>query len=101
MKPCLLINFIALSWAALVLAAPTLTTTEPAPSATVPALTTIKVTFSEPVIGIDPDDLIINAASAAAVDGSGEGPYEFTFTQPLPGDVSISWDADHGIASVF
>ncbi len=100
MKPCLLINFIALSWAALVLAAPTLTTTEPAPSATVPALTTIKVTFSEPVIGIDPDDLIINAASAAAVDGSGEGPYEFTFTQPLPGDVSISWDADHGIASV-
>ncbi len=81
-------------------AAPTLTVTEPEPNATVPVLTTIKVTFSEPVTGIDPDDLVVNAEAAADVKGSGEGPYEFIFTQPLPGDVSVSWDADHGIASV-
>ncbi len=100
MKALLHLSCITVCLPVLAIAAPTVTTTDPAPNTSVPLLTTIKVTFSEPVIGIDPDDLIINADSAAAVDGSGEGPYEFTFTQPLPGDVSISWDADHGIASV-
>ena len=81
-------------------AGPTLSKTEPAPSASVPALTTIKVTFNEAVTGVDANDLVINAEAAAEVSGSGKGPYEFTFTQPLPGDVAISWDFDHGIAGV-
>ncbi len=100
MKPLRLILGLALASPPLAFAAPIVTETVPAPSATVPALTTIKVTFNEPVTGVDPDDLVINAEAAAAVTGTGQGPYEFSFTQPLPGDVAISWDADHGIASV-
>jgi len=100
MKPFLLAICVIIALPINAIGEPTVMVTEPTPGATIPALTTIKVTFSEAVIGVDPDDLVINAESAAIVRGSGEGPYEFTFTQPLPGDVSISWDADHGIASV-
>ena len=82
------------------LAAPDMTATSPNPGSTVPALSEITITFSEPVSGVDPNDLIVNAASATSVSGTGEGPYVFSFTQPPAGEVSVSFDFDHGIAAV-
>ncbi len=82
------------------MAAPSVAEMSPASASAVPVLTTIKITFDEPVTGVDPDDLVINADAATHVEGTGAGPYEFTFTQPLPGMVSVSWDFDHGIAGV-
>jgi hypothetical protein len=81
-------------------AAPTVTTRVPNDGATVNALSSISVTFNEAVTGVDASDLLINNDAALAVSGSGVGPYVFTFTQPAPGVVNISWDFDHGIAGL-
>jgi hypothetical protein len=80
------------------LAAPTVSVTSPTPGTTVSSLTSISITFSEPVTGVDADDLIVNGDAAAIVTGSGAGPYVFTFTQPAPGQVTVDWAGDHGIA---
>ncbi|MCB1097463.1 MAG: chitobiase/beta-hexosaminidase C-terminal domain-containing protein, partial [Verrucomicrobiae bacterium] len=63
-------------------------------------LTEIAITFSEPVSGVDADDLLINAIAPVSVSGSEAGPYVFTFTQPLSGTVSVSFDFDHGISEI-
>ncbi len=89
--------FLALVTAAL--AAPTVVTINPAPG-TVSSLTQIGVTFSEAVAGVDANDLLINNEAAFGLTGSGAGPYTFTFTQPLPGAVNITWDFDHGISGI-
>ncbi len=77
---------------------PTVSSISPPPGSAVPRLDAIEVRFSEPVSGIDPSDLVINAEAAAQASGSGAGPYLFTFTQPNAGEVSVSWSFDHGIA---
>src|SRR3954471_25025349 len=76
---------------------PTVLTTTPAPGSTVSNLTRITFIFSEPVVGVEPDDLQINGDGAADVTGIGETNFTFTFTQPPPGQVAIYWDVDHGI----
>ena len=81
-------------------AAPTVSVTSPAPGSTVSSLTSVSITFSEAVAGVDANDLQINNDGATGVSGSGAGPYIFTFTQPPPGTVSLSWDIDHGIAGL-
>src|SRR4030095_15117898 len=92
---CLLVSLLALR----VSGAPTVSVLNP-PEGTVSSLTTVSVTFSESVTGVDADDLLINNEAAASVSGSGAGPYVFTFTQPAPGSVSVSFDFDHGIAGL-
>ncbi len=82
------------------LAVPTVTVLSPAANATVNALTTISVTFSEAVTGVDANDLPINNNAGLTVAGSGSGPYTFTFSQPAPGAVNVAWDFDHGIAGL-
>ncbi|HUF62975.1 MAG TPA: lamin tail domain-containing protein [Verrucomicrobiales bacterium] len=77
---------------------PTVSSISPPPGAVVPSLNAIEILFSEPVSGVDRSDLVINAEAAALASGSGAGPYVFTFTQPIAGEVSVSWDFDHGIA---
>src|SRR6185295_1496899 len=59
-------------------------------------LSSITVTFSEPVQGVTADDLLINNSQATAVSGSGEV-YTFTFDQPAFGVIEVSWEAWHGI----
>jgi hypothetical protein len=81
-------------------AAPTVQTLNPAAGGTVNSLTQLAVTFSEPVSGVDADDLLINSETASSVTGSGAGPYLFTFTQPPPGTVNVAWDLDHGISGL-
>ena len=94
-----LILFLLLS--RLALAVPTIsvgTPPSPVPGATVSSLSSITITFSEAVTGVDAGDLLINADEALLVTGSGAGPYVFTFTQPPPGTVNVNFDGDHGIA---
>jgi len=81
-------------------AAPTVTTLNPTAGSTVSSLTSISVTFSEAVTGVDANDLMINNIPADTVSGSGAGPYLFGFTQPAPGSVNVTWDFDHGIAGI-
>jgi hypothetical protein len=70
----------------------------PQASAPVSALTEIRVDFSEPVFGVNAGDLRVSDQPAAMVVGvPGTNSYLFTFTQPPAGQVTIEWDAAHGI----
>lgn len=81
-------------------AAPTVSSITPLPGSTVSSLASISITFSEPVTGVQAEDLAIGENSATVVTGSGAGPYNFTFTQPLPGSVVVDWVGDQGIAGL-
>jgi hypothetical protein len=85
---------------AVALAAPVVTTVTPSPNAQVGTLTQISVVFSEPVTGVEAADLEIGGRTPASVSGSGSGPYVFEFTEPEPGTIAVTWDADHGIAGI-
>ena len=74
---------------------PTLATQTPAPGP-VSALTSITVTFSEPVAGVNASDLLINGLPATSMIG-GNDTYTFNFTQPAYGNINITWAAGHGI----
>jgi hypothetical protein len=73
---------------------------EPVPGATVPRLTEVEVTFSEPVGGVTAADLLINGLPASSVSGSGAGPYRFRFGQPDSGLVQMTWASGHGIGDL-
>ncbi len=75
---------------------PTISAISPAPGA-VGTLSEITVTFSEPVRGVTPDDLVINQTPAEDVTGSGTT-WTFTFAQPPYGEVLISWSPAHDIS---
>jgi hypothetical protein len=78
--------------------APTVVKIDPIPGATTRSLSSINVTFSEPVGGINPTDLRINGRGANSVNGFGAGPYKFSFTQPTTnGAVNVGWTNNHGI----
>lgn len=81
-------------------AAPVISNITPAPGSSVNALTSVKITFSEAVGGVDGADFIINGAIAQSVSGSGAGPYTFTFSQPQPGTVSVALASDTGIVGL-
>lgn len=76
---------------------PTIATITPTPGSTIAALTSISVTFSEAVTGVNAGDLLINATPALNVSGSGAGPYAFSFPQPQLGTVQVDWASGHGI----
>jgi hypothetical protein len=48
-------------------------------------VTEMSVTFSEPVTGVAPTNLMLNGVFATEVTGEGEGPYIFSVTSPPPG----------------
>ncbi|MGC8828764.1 MAG: Ig-like domain-containing protein [Verrucomicrobiia bacterium] len=76
--------------------APKIAAVDPPPGATLTNLTTIKITFTERVMGIDAGDLLINGVPALSMSGSGSN-YTFTVAQPPYGSVTISWANNHGI----
>jgi hypothetical protein len=76
---------------------PTVTTIGPLPGSSLSHLTQVTVTFSEPVLGVDAADLLVNGVPATQVTGSGTGPYTFGFASPAPGTVQLSWAPNHGI----
>jgi hypothetical protein len=79
--------------------APILLGQDPSAGATITSLTTIHVTFSERVIGVDAADLLVNDLPATGVSGTGSN-YTFTVTQPAYGPVLVRWASGHGITDV-
>jgi hypothetical protein len=79
--------------------APQLVQRLPGPGA-VRQLSSVEVTFSEPVTGVNAADLLINGVPAEAVSGISAGPYLFAFPPSAPGPVEIRFAAAHGIADV-
>ena len=100
MRVCYLTAAVVMLSLRLVMAGPDIAATVPADGAVVSALTSLRVTFSEPVTGVNATDLGVNGNPAAGVTGSGAGPYVFTFPQPPAGTVSFSWDVDQSIAGL-
>jgi hypothetical protein len=74
---------------------PTVANINPAPGV-VSSLAQITVSFSEPVSGVNPSDLLINGTPASSMSG-GNDTYTFTFPQPPYGPIQISWLPGHGI----
>lgn len=71
----------------------------PAQGALVTNLSSISVTFSEAVTGVDASDLLVNNTAAFAVVGSGSN-YTFSVGQPPSGTVNVTWSLDHGITDL-
>src|SRR4051794_16347570 len=67
------------------------------PPGSVSALTAITVTFSKAVTGVKASDLLVNGEPSSGVTGSGSV-YSFTFPNPGPGVLQISWDSLGAIA---
>ncbi|MCX7872391.1 MAG: lamin tail domain-containing protein [Verrucomicrobiae bacterium] len=78
---------------------PTITSITPAMGSTVNELTSISITFSEAVAGVNASDLLINGSPAISVAGA-NAQYTFYFAQPAYGAVQISWAANHGITDL-
>lgn len=76
---------------------PQLAQLTPVPGATVRQLTQVEVWFTEPVLGVDASDLLMNGQPATHVTGAEAGPYVFSFAQPASGLVQFSWATAHGI----
>ncbi|MCX8155485.1 MAG: Ig-like domain-containing protein, partial [Verrucomicrobiae bacterium] len=71
----------------------------PAANSSLTNLTSVTVTFSETVLGVDASDFLVNGVPAYGLSGSGNQ-YTFTFGQPWYGTVSITWATNHGITDV-
>ena len=76
--------------------APTVAGKSPAPGF-VSALTSIIVTFSEPVTNVDAGDLLVNGVAATGLVNDSNTVYAFSFAPPAFGAVNITWAGGHGI----
>ncbi len=72
--------------------APRVTSIEPAPGSTLTTLTSVTVTFSEPVTGAVAANLQIQGIGAATVTSPDPTRLSFTFIQPPYGSVDLRWD---------
>ena len=79
---------------------PTVISVDPPAFVTVTSLNQIRVSFSEPVMGVDTNDLLVNNEPALRVNGSGAGPYSFAFLPPANGPVTVDWSPAHGITDL-
>ena len=77
-------------------AAPYVLSQTPAAGASVSSLSSVQVTFSESVSGVNAADFLVNGVPANSVSGGGAS-YTFNFTQPANGAVNITWAGGHGI----
>ena len=62
-----------------------------------PSFSMVEIIFSEPVLGIDAADLMVNGIPADSVQGAGAGPYVFEFPAQSNGSLRLSWNDDHGL----
>lgn len=79
-------------------AAPTVIHMDPPPGIIHDTLNSITVTFSEPVAGVDIDDLLVNNLPVIGVAGS-DATYTFTLAPLDYGALHVSWQVGHGIHS--
>ena len=75
---------------------PTVATVTPAPGRSVSNLSEVQVAFSEPVMNLYPEDLLVNGIPATQA-SIASNTYIFTFSPPPPGSVSLSFAPGHGI----
>ena len=80
--------------------APTVAAQIPSASTTITGLTSVTVTFSEPVAGVNATDLLINGVASSGIASVTNTTYTFTFSQPAFGSVAIRWDTNHGIVDL-
>ncbi|MFM1770623.1 MAG: Inner spore coat protein, partial [Verrucomicrobiota bacterium] len=80
--------------------APALAAIDPPAGVTVRSLNQIRLTFTEPVTGLDTNDLLINNRKPHLLTGSGAGPYTFTFLPPTNGAVDVRIATTHGITDL-
>jgi hypothetical protein len=64
---------------------------------TVTNLSVIAVSFSENVVGVTAEDLLLNGVPAFGVSGTGSN-YVFNVLQPASGTLTVSWATNHNIA---
>ncbi len=87
---------VSLSTIAPDLSPPVIAAVTPAPGL-ISVLSSITVTFSEPVSGVDAADLRLNGVAASGVTG-GNDTYTFTFPAQPYGTIALTWAANPGIA---
>ena len=75
--------------------APIVVRVEPPPG-NVGAFDRVTVTFSEPVHGVDASDLALNGQPAIRLRARGNE-YEFVFSPPNPGPLTLAWEMDANI----
>ena len=76
-------------------AIPTVIAIDPTPGS-VPDLSRVTITFSEPVVGVEPSDLVLNNIPASNLSGSG-ATYTFSFASVPLGTVTLAWIPGHDI----
>ena len=76
-------------------AIPTVVSIDPAPGP-VSDLSSVTITFSEAVTGLEASDLILNDISAGQLTGTGTT-FTFSFASVPQGAVTLTWAPDHGI----
>jgi len=79
---------------------PTVVSLTPFPNMTVRSLTQVEAQFSEPVVGVDATDLLINGQPADGLEIAPGVTYIFAFSMPPDGPVQVAWAASHGIADL-
>lgn len=77
--------------------APALAYVSPAPGAVIHSLHSVEIGFSEPVEGVDANDLLINGEPASEVTPLSPSQFLFTFPQPDFGNVNVGWSANAAI----
>jgi hypothetical protein len=79
---------------------PAISSVSPAAGSVVSNLTSVTVTFTEPVMVIEAADLLVNGIPATGISGS-DNQRTFTFSQPGPGLVQFNWDGAHAISDAL
>ncbi|HON06819.1 MAG TPA: lamin tail domain-containing protein, partial [Verrucomicrobiota bacterium] len=79
---------------------PTIERLLPPAGTTVPRLDSIEVLFNEPVIGVEPEDLLINGVPATSIEYGVPGQFLFLFPPPSTGVVQVAWRTNHNITDL-
>jgi len=80
---------------------PVITNVVPAPGSVLSGMTQVTVYFNKAVSGVEASDLELNGVSASGlIGGPGTNRYTFTFTQPSPGLVGVTWSESPGITDL-
>lgn len=79
---------------------PTINRLIPPAGMTVRQLDSIEVLFSEPVSGVEPEDLLINGVPAKSIEYGLPGQFLFMFDAPSTGLVQVVWRTNHNITDM-
>lgn len=79
---------------------PQLSAQLPLPGDTVRQLSQVALTFTEPVIGLEAADLLVDGQPAQNVTGIAAGPYVFTFPARGLGAAQFTWADAHGVTDL-